>query len=251
MSRTSRVITLLLCITATSAHADWKSLIEQLPESAKAVVSASDAADVAGLSTAEMTAGLKEALNTGTEIAVNELGREGGFLDNPQMRIPMPEELAWVEKGLRAAGQEKLADDFVTTMNRAAEQAVPVALDQFQNAINAMTLEDAQGILYGSEDAATQYFRKHSESELRSQFLPIVSETTASTGATSAYKDMTKQLSGGLSGLIDTNSLDLDEYVTDQALDGLFTMVAQEEARIREDPIARSSDLLEKVFGGN
>jgi hypothetical protein len=249
MSRTNLVITLLLYITATGAHADWKSLIDKLPDSAKEAVSASDAADAAGLSTAEMTAGLKEALDTATEIAVNELGQEGGFLDNPQMRIPMPEELAWVEKGLRTAGQEKLADDFVTTMNRAAEQAVPVALEQFQGAIDAMTLEDAQGILNGPEDAATQYFRKHSESGLRKQFLPIVSETTASTGVTSAYKDMTKQVSGGLSGLIDTKSVDLDEYVTDKALDGLFTMVAQEEARIREDPVARSTDLLKKVFG--
>ena len=135
-------------------------------------------------------------------------------------------------------------------MNRAAEEAVPAALEQFQSAISAMSLEDAKGILNGPDDAATEYFRKHSASDLREQFLPIVKQTTASAGVTSAYKNMTAQL-GGLGGMFGSKSLDMDEYVTDKTLDGLFSIVAEEEARIRKDPVARSSELLKKVFSGS
>ena len=134
-------------------------------------------------------------------------------------------------------------------MNRAAEEAVPAALEQFQSAISAMSLEDAKGILNGPDDAATEYFRKHSASTLREEFLPIVKETTASAGVTSAYKSMTEPVAG-LSAMFGTKSLDVDEYVTDKALDGLFSIVAQEEARIRKDPVARSTELLKKVFAG-
>lgn len=249
--RMSKFIQLILltCIAA-GAHADWKELLDMLPEGSKDAVSASEIADVTGLSSEEITAGLKEALNTATEIAVNALGQEGGFLDNPAVRIPMPEELSRVEKGLRQMGQEEMADEFVATLNHAAEQAVPVALEQFQGAIEDMTVEDAESILTGPEDAATQYFRNHSEAALREQFLPIVQETTASAGVTSSYQNIMKQL-GSFSSFLQPESLDIDEYVTDEALDGLFDMVAQEEMKIRQDPVARSSDLLQKVFGGN
>ena len=249
MNTKNLLLILFLSSIALGAQADWKDLMDKIPDSAKSAVPTADVAGVAGLSPQEMTAGLKEALNTATEIAVSALGTEGGYLDNPAVKIPMPDELAWMEKGLRKAGQEELADEFVTTMNRAAEQAVPVALEQFQGAIEGMTLEDAQGILNGPDDAATQYFRDHSEASLRQQFLPIVKETTASAGVTSTYQDIMKQV-GGLSSLLQPKSLDVNEYVTDEALDGLFAMVAQEEKRIREDPVARSTDLLKKVFGG-
>lgn len=241
---------ILLTSISVNANADWKEFLDMLPGDSKDAVSAGEIADVTGLSTQEMTAGLKEALNTATEIAVNALGQEGGFLDNPAVRIPMPEELSRVDKGLRKMGQEEMADEFVATLNHAAEQAVPVALEQFQGAIEDMTLEDAESILTGPEDAATQYFRAHSETALREQFLPIVQETTANAGVTSSYQNIIKQL-GSFSSFLQPKSLDLDEYVTDEALNGLFEMVAQEEMKIRQDPVARSSDLLKKVFGGN
>ena len=250
MSRSTRVLLLLISFIGTGAHADWNDLLDKVPDSAKQAVSPSNMATAAGLSQTEIAAGLKEALDTATELAVSQLGTEGGFLDNPQVRIPLPAELDRVEQGLRKVGQQELADDFVTTMNRAAEQAVPAALEQFQAAISAMSPEDARGILEGPEDAATRYFRKHSEAALRTQFLPIVQETTAGTGVTSAYKNMTGKL-GGLGGMLNTQSLDVDQYVTDKTLDGLFSIVAQEEARIRKDPVARSTDLLKKVFGGS
>ena len=250
MSRFRLVVILLASFVTTGARAHWTDLLDKVPDSAKQAVTSSDVANATGLSQTEIVAGLQEALDTATAAAVSKLGKAGGFLDNPQVRIPLPDELDWVEKGLRKAGQEELADDFITTMNRAAEEAVPAALEQFRGAISAMSLEDARSILNGPEDAATEYFRKHSESGLREQFLPIVKETTASAGVTSAYKDMTAPVAG-LGGMFGTKSLDVDEYVTDKTLDGLFSIVAQEEARIREDPVARSTELLKKVFGGS
>ena len=249
MKRSIFFVILLLPLLSATTRADWKDLINKIPDSAKDAVSSLDTADAASLSNSDIAAGLKEALGNATEIAVTELGKEGGFLDNPQVRIPLPDQLQWAEKSLRKIGQEELADELIHTMNQAAEHAVPVALEQFQRAINAMSVEDARGILNGPDDAATQYFRKHSLGGLREQFLPIVKETTDSAGVTSTYKNMIKQ-AGPLGGLLNTKSLDVDEYVTDKALDGLFTMVALEEARIRADPVARSTELLKKVFGG-
>lgn len=248
---TLRLVTILFAFfLPTMAYADWTDLLDKIPESAKQAVTSANVADATGLSQAEIVAGLKEALDTATASAVSMLGKPGGFLDNPQVRIPLPSQLQWVETGLRQAGQEDLADEFITTMNQAAEEAVPAALEQFQSAISAMSMEDARAILNGPDNAATEYFRKYSESSLREQFLPIVKETTASAGVTSAYKEMTTPVAG-LGGMFGFKSLDVDEYVTDKTLDGLFSIVAQEEARIREDPVARSTELLKKVFAGN
>ena len=244
------MLLILFTSIAISVQAGWQDLLNELPDSAKDVLLSTDAADAAGvtaISSEEMIAGLKEALNTASALAVNSLGEQGGFLDNPTVRIPMPEELSWIEKGLRQAGQQDMADEFVITMNRAAEQAVPLALDQFQSAIANLTVKDAEGILYGSEDAATKYFRKHSESTLRDEFLPIVQQTTSSAGVTSTYQDIMRKV-GSFSSFLQPELVDLDQYVTDEALDGLFAVVAQEEKRIRDDPVARSSELLKKVF---
>jgi hypothetical protein len=237
---------LLLC--PVFAHADWRDLLNKITRGGEDAVTAENASAALGLSEEDIVAGLKDALNTATALAVDLLGKEGGFMDNPEVRIPLPDELDWVEKSLRKVGQDKLADDFVLSMNNAAEQAVPVALGQFRGAINAMTLDDAKGILNGPDDAATQYFRKYAEEGLREEFLPIVKEATDSTGVTSAYKNMTKY-AGSFGSFFEQQSVDVDAYVTDKALAGLFKVVAEEEARIREDPVARSTDLLKKVFG--
>lgn len=200
------------------------------------------------LSNAEVVAGLKAALQEGTRYAVDSLGKDGGFLDNASVRIPMPDSLSWVEKSLRTLGQDQLADEFVASMNHAAEQAVPEAAAIFSDAIQAMTLDDARAILNGPDDAATDYFRTHTEAALTERMLPIVTRTTESTGVTSAYKRMLSS-AGGLTSMLSGDATDIDGYVTQQALDGLFSMVAVEEKRIRENPVARSSDLLKKVFG--
>ena len=196
----------------------------------------------------EMVAGLKEALDRGTQFAVDKLGQEGGFLNNSKVRIPMPDSLAWVEKSLRSIGQDGLADEFIATMNHAAEQAAPEAAGIFGDAIRQMSVQDANDILAGPEDAATQYFRTNTGDALAQKMRPIVESATARTGVTSAYKNMTAQ-AGGITSLLPGGVTDLDGYVTDKTLDGLFLMIAKEEKRIRENPLGYSSDLLQKVFG--
>lgn len=244
-----KTITLLLaCLLASQpAAAGWSDYLDVLKESASSGT-AGDTPAVSALTTDETVTGLKEALAQGTRFAVDQLGRDGGFLDNAKVRIPMPESLSWVEKSLRMVGQDQLADEFVASMNHAAEQAVPEAAAIFGDAIQQMSVADAKDILTGPDNAATQYFQSHTEAALMERMRPIVAEATAKTGVTAAYKNMLSS-AGGLTSLLSTDATDLDGYVTDKALDGLFLMVAEEERRIRANPLARSTDLLKKVFG--
>lgn len=205
-------------------------------------------AGLTGLSQDQMVAGLKEALIKGVQQAVAALGKPDGFLKDPQVRIPMPDHLKRVEQSLRALRQDALADEFVTTLNRAAEKAVPEAVAVLSDAVKQLTIADARGILTGSNNAATAYFRRTSETNLYARFLPIVQQATAQTGVTRAYKNMTAQ-AGFLGSLLGPDAGDLDAYVTRKALDGLFLKIAEEEKRIRENPLARTTDLLQKVFG--
>jgi hypothetical protein len=191
---------------------------------------------------------LKQALAKGIDNAVAGLGRENGFLTNVGVRIPMPTQLQTVEKTLRRLHQDRLADDFVTTMNRAAEKAVPAGVAVFGDALKQMTIQDAQAILTGPQDAATQYFRKTAGPGLMERFLPIVKQATAASGVTSAYKQLVDK-AGIAATLLGPQNLDLDRYVTQKAADGLFQMVAEEEKRIRQNPVARTTDLLKQVFG--
>lgn len=201
------------------------------------------------LASDEVTAGLKEALSKGVEKAVESLGKEDGFLKNLNVKIPMPDSLKKVEKTLRTLRQDKMADEFVTTINRAAEKAVPEAAAVLGESIKKMSIADAKAILNGPKDAATQYFRKASETNLYARFLPIVKNATSATGVTSAYKQMTDKASFA-SPFLGADGLDIDAYVTRKALDGLFVQIADQEKRIRENPVARTTDLLQKVFGG-
>ena len=202
----------------------------------------------ADLATDQITRGLKEALARGLDHAISQLGKDGGYLTNAAVRIPMPEKLQAVEKLLRRAGQDKLADDFVTTMNRAAEKAVPAAAGVFTDSLKQMTVEDARGILQGPKDAATQYFRRTAGPQVQEKFKPIVAEATSQAGVTAAYKNLTDKV--GLAGaFLKQESLDLDDYVATKASDGLFKMVAEQEKKIRENPMARTTDLLKSVFG--
>lgn len=204
------------------------------------------------LSSEEIAGGLKQALSKGIERAVTLLGKEDGFLKDASVKIPMPASLQKVDRTLRTLRQEKLADEFVATMNRAAEKAVPEAAAVLGDTVKQMTLADAKGILTSTNNAATAYFRRTSETNLYDRFLPIVRKATEQTGVTSAYKKMADRASfGGLSAtsLLGQDATDLDGYVTRKTLDGLFLKIAQEEQRIRENPVARTTDLLQKVFG--
>ena len=238
-------ILLMYVAVSTVSAADWSGYLDKLKGS---VNIPTETSPIASLSNTEMVAGLKEALNEGTQFAVDSLGKEGGFLDNSKVKIPMPDSLSWVEKSLRTLHQDELADEFIDTMNHAAERAVPEAAVIFGAAIRNMSIEDAQEILTGPDDAATQYFRTSTQAELTERMRPIVEEATAQTGVTSAYKNMTAR-AGGMTSLLSSDAADLDGYVTSKTLDGLFIMIAEEEKKIRENPLARSTDLLKKVFG--
>lgn len=201
------------------------------------------------LTDSEIDSGLKEALFNGVKSAVNLLGKENGFLNDVRVKIPLPASLLKIEKGMRLAGQGAKVDEFVASMNHAAEKAVPIAVDVFVDSIKQMTFTDAKNILFSKqEDSATQFFRKTTEENLRGKFRPIVEKFTAETGVTQKYKAMVGKL-GAFSGILGKDATDLDGYVTQKALDGLFYMVAEEEKKIRKNPLGTASDLLKKVFG--
>ena len=248
MMKTTNLPVLGCLVLLAGGHAlaaDWTKYLDSIKGAADtAGISASDV----DLTNTEMVAGLKEALEKGTQYAVDKLGQPGGFLDNKKVRIPIPDSLSWIESSLRTVGQDELADEFIATMNTAAEQAVPEAADIFGEAIKNMSVKDAQGILTGPDDAATDYFRTHTEDALTESMQPVVEAATARTGVTAAYKNMMSK-AGGLTSMLPGSSTDIDGYVTGKTLDGLFLMIAREERKIRTDPVARSSELMQKVFG--
>ncbi|MES9898391.1 MAG: DUF4197 domain-containing protein [Sedimenticola sp.] len=202
------------------------------------------------LSDDQVIRGLKEALSIGAEKAIELLSREGGYLNDGQVRIPMPGMLKSIAKGARSLGQGALVDEFEETMNRAAEQAVPETLTIFSQAVREMSLDDARGILNGGDSAATDYFKSKSSGRLTAAILPIIQQATREAGVTSAYKQLVGR-AGFLSSYVDMSSLDLDKHVTAKALDGLFIKLAEQERMIRKDPVARTTDLLKSVFGSN
>ena len=199
------------------------------------------------LSTDKITSGLKEALSIGTGKAVETASQEDGYFKNPDIRIPLPSKVTKMEKILDAAGMGQQVSDFKLSMNRAAEQAAPEAKDLFLDAITQMSFSDAQNILEGGDNAATLYFKDKTYGRLQEIFQPIVHNSMANTGVTRNYQE----IEGKIDSIPFASSLnlDLDEYVTDKALDGLFFLVAEEERKIREDPAARATDLLKDVFG--
>lgn len=229
--------------TACAGLGGWLDSLRGLTEGGQTQGTGIDA-----LTQGEVADALKQALDKGVTHAVDMLGRPGGFLDNARVRIPMPEQLAWTEKTLRKLGQDKMADDFVHSMNSAAEQAVPEVANLFGGAIREMSLDDAKRILQGPDDAATQYFREHTSTALVERMRPIIGRATDAAGVTASYKSMMNKV-GKFAGLLGQEAVDLDGYVTERAMDGLFLMIADEEKKIRENPIERSTALLKKVFG--
>jgi len=198
-------------------------------------------------STEKIAAGLKEALTIGTGNAVSQTGRVDGYFANAAIKILMPERLRTLEKGLRAAGQGAKVDELILSMNRAAERAAPHAKDIFWGAIKEMTFEDARKIFSGGNTAATEYFKGKTTEKLTTAFRPIVAQATQEVGVTRQYKELT----GSMSALpfVSTRSLDIDDYVVGKALDGLFFVLAEEEKKIRTQPAARVTSLLQEVFG--
>lgn len=194
----------------------------------------------------KIAAGLKEALQVGTGNAVKLTGKKDGYFKNEAIKILMPPKLKMLETGLRTMGQGQKIDDFVLSMNRAAESAAPQAKKIFVDAITQMTFADAKKILSGSDTAATEYFKSKTTASLTDAFLPEVSRATSEVGVTQQYK----QLTGLFSSIpfAKKENLDIDQYVVGKALDGLFLVLGQEEKKIRTNPQARVTDLLKEVF---
>ncbi|PLX81825.1 MAG: DUF4197 domain-containing protein [Desulfuromonas sp.] len=194
-----------------------------------------------------VASGLKDALRVGAERAVASTSQADGFWGNELIRIGLPQQLQPMAGALRATGLGGQVDALEMAMNRAAEQAAGEAKDVFWDAITGMTLADANAIYRGGDTAATDYFRGRTEKTLRDRFRPVVAEKMSGVGLYQLYN----QLVGSYTALpfVSKPSLDLEGYVSDRALDGLFTVLAEEESLIRQNPLARSTDLLQKVFG--
>lgn len=219
------IFTLLLSVSSLNAHA----------------------INLTGLTNRDVVAGLKEALNKGATNAVGNLGKVDGFFGNDRVKIPLPDSMKKVDQTLRNIGMGQYADELVLTMNRAAEAAVPEAKTLLINAVKEMSVQDAKGILSGGDTAATDYFRGKTSHKLSAKFLPIVQQATAQVGVAQKYN----QLAGNAArlGLLDESQVNLENYITQKALAGLFLMIADEEKAMRANPLEQGSKLLNKVFG--
>ena len=199
------------------------------------------------ISSGDASAGVKEALNKGADYAVASLGKNGGFLGNDKVKIPLPGYLQKAESALRMFGMGKQADQLVETMNHAAENAVAVAKPVLADSIRKMSVQDAKGILTGGEDSVTQYFKRTSTDQLTAKFMPIVKKETSKLQLADQYNQFAGKAASA--GLIEQKDADIDSYVTQKAMDGLFLMIAEEEKKLRANPVGAGSDLLKKVFG--
>ena len=199
------------------------------------------------ISAGDASAGVKEALAKGADYAVASLGKENGFLGNSKVKIPLPGYLQKAEKGLRMFGMGKQADELMETMNHAAENAVAEARPILSESIKKMSVDDAKGILTGGEGSVTKYFKRTSSAQLTEKFTPIVKASTKKLQLAEQYNQFAGKAAS--SGLIDKKDADLDSYVTQKAMDGLFLMIAEEEKKLRSNPVGAGSDLLKKVFG--
>lgn len=235
-------VTASLILLATGCFA--QSPLDQIWKSATGQRSQ---ASVNNLSTDKITAGLKEALKVSTSKAVAKTGRPDGFLKNPAIKILLPQKLQTAGKGLRLLGMGPQLDELEVGMNRAAEQATPMARQIFLNALMKMTISDARNILTGNDTAATEYFRSKSSAELTTAFKPIVHTQLQKVGVVKQYDQL---MQNSLAApMLQSKGFDLDNYVVGKTLDGLFYMLGQEEQQIRKNPAAQTTTLLKEVFG--
>lgn len=242
-------------ITSVTAYAGWADKLKDAvkdEEVQKQVLDAvgssgSTSGKIANLDTETLINGLKEALEVGSKRAIEGISQPGGYLNNKDIRIPLPKSIDKVASLLRKYGLSSQVDQFEESMNRAAENAAPQATDLIVNAVKEMSFEDAKKIYQGPDDAATQYFKEKTSDKLRELFQPSVKESLGQVGATRYYGELASEAKD-IPYVGDKVNVDLDSYVTEEALNGLFTMIAAEEKQIRENPAARTTELLKKVF---
>lgn len=240
------VLLLSQCLVIGSARADWGKMLDDFKEAGKTLLPGEESAD-SSLDSNTMISGLKEALTVGSERAIDTISETDGYLGNPKIRIPLPPQVQKVGDLMRNFGMSGLADEFETSMNRAAEDAAPEATSIVVGAIREMTINDAKNILNGPDDAATQYFRDKTSNRLTELFRPTIKTSLDEVGSTRYYNQLNEQVSS-VPVVGENLNVDLPDYVTQKALDGLFTMIAAEEKKIRENPAARTTELLKKVF---
>ncbi len=242
----------VLAVLITNANAldfgTLKDAIKSSGDSNSATASTTNAAGgVNSLSNTEASGGLKEALTQGIGKAVASLGAVDGFFGNKNVKIPLPKSLQKIQKGMKLVGMGKQSDELVLKMNRAAEAAVPEAKTLLVDSVKKMSLADAKSILTGPQDAATQYFKKTTSAQMGEKFLPIVTKATENVKLADSYNKYAEM--GSKFGVVKKEDANINQYVTKKALDGVYYMVAQEEAAIRKDPLGQASSLLKKVFG--
>ncbi|MBU0903183.1 DUF4197 domain-containing protein [Pseudomonas sp. MIL19] len=205
------------------------------------------AISLADLTQSDASGGLKDALTQGAKVAVQQLGKPGGFSNNPDVRIELPGNLGKAAKTMKMMGMGAQVDQLEASMNKAAEAAVPQAQALLVDSVKKMTVQDAKSILSGPQDSATQYLNKTSREQIRAKFLPIVKQATDQVGLAKQYNSFAGQAASF--GVIDAKSANIENYVTEQALDGLFAMIAEQEASIRQNPAGAATSLAKKVFG--
>jgi len=212
-----------------------------------AVFTSIAAAQLDKITNQDAVSGLKAALEKGAGVAVDLLGKTDGFYGNNAVKIPLPDSLKKTQKLMRGIGMGKHADELELRLNRAAEAAVPEAKKLFVDSIRKMSVQDAKGILTGGQTSGTEYFKRSTTDQLRARFLPVVKKATAKVKLAEKYNQYAEK--GVRLGLVKKEQANLDDYVTQKALDGLFYMVAEEEKKIRQDPVKAGSDIIRKVFG--
>ena len=212
-----------------------------------AAAGSASALSIDQLTSSDASAGLKAALDQGVTSAVASLGKTDGFWGNPKVRIPLPENLQRAKSAMKLMGKGREIDELERAINRAAEEAVPQSKQLLTNAVKSMTVDDAKRILTGGDDSVTQFFKSKTAPQLTERFLPVVGKVTAKSGLAQQYNSLAGQ--AAQFGLVKADEATIERYVTQKALDGLYTMIGEEERKIRANPVAAGSDIVRRVFG--
>jgi len=250
MTNTNKFIVAASIVTAlyiSPASADWRSLFSDITTKGEALLSTESKTPSSTLDYNIIVSGLKEALDVGARRAISNVSKPDGYLANQLIHITMPPQLQQVSGLMRKFGLSSQADTFEQSMNHAAEKAAPEATNIIVNAIKNMSIQDANAILQGPDNAATEYFKKQTTQQLTGLFRPTIDASLNQVGTTKYYNDLAGQMAA-LPLVGKSVNLDLPDYVTEQALNGLFTMIAAEEQKIRKNPAARTTELLKQVF---
>ena len=247
--RTLSGLVLLASISYTSsATADWGSLLKDATTIGSELLSNQvTSSSTSSLDNNTIISGLKQALDIGARNAIDNVSQTDGYLSNDLIRIPLPPAFDKVSSLMRKIGLSAQADQFEQSLNRAAEKAAPAATEILVDAIQNMSIDDATKVLSGPNNAATEYFKTQTSAQLTQLFKPTISSSLNEVGSTKYYNDLSQQLAA-VPLIGEQVNVDLTDYVTQQALDGLFAIIALEEKKIRENPAARTTELLKQVF---